>query len=1173
MPREKGFRVKLRAALVVSMLLLLALSTLFNLGFIKMPHASAQASWPTSWIQVDWDRNEDGPKDDWKDVQYAYYQYDGTYLYLNLQCYALPGSKWPAEAARYKWFIDLDGNMYYSGGNVFDAEYQLFVEDTNNDGIGEMYLIFDANNDNNFGEYEPWPIPNSNNYMITNPDVGGWRITAPNQIQMYIRWSSIGSPSSYWLFWSTDQDNPNLDQSPTTDRVDEAQPISVHNVAAISQIPSPTVVRQGDHVSIQVGVENKGTLMETFNVTCYFNDTVIGTQLVSNLAAGHQTTLTFDWDTSSIPTGNYSIRAWADSSAAVTESDENDNWCTSPATVTVQAASVHDVATISQVPDKTNIVNGTMVNINVTVSNLGDFIETFNVTSFYDSTPIGYQTVTNLASKTTTNLNFAWNTSGVASGIYYVRAMADSSRIIAEADENNNNCTSFEPVTIYSPTDMGRLSVDKVKTAVISGSDPPVVGFPTVYELTIIVANIGGSDVTNVIVNETVSSQATFVSAGTPSQGSITALPPPRIVWNVGSLTPGANATLTFRVSVTPSSLSLLYVNHKVDLISSGIDSRSGNAVSDIGDTDTTVTPIIRDVAATNQVPSSTIVSQGDTVTAYVTVKNFGNVSETFDVKAYYDGTPIGVMRVYNLAAGSQTTIPLGWDTTGILPGTYSIGAEADSTYEIAETNETNNMCTVPAAVKIEIHDIAIVSQTPIPTNVVKGGIVTVQVVVKNEGTEPESFTVSVYINESLLETKPVTNLQPNTTTTVSFFWNTSNVDPGTYYANTEASTVPGEKDTSDNACRSVSLITVTTSQYEVTFTHSGLDSSATGTVVMINGSAKTYAQLPYSVTVDGGTVFTYSYNNVSSSTTGKRFILTGITGPVSPLTVASPVTVTGNYETQYLLTVLTDPAGLNPTPTVSPLGEAASSNSWWYGASSSLSVTAQPVASYTFSNWDLNGISNTSGLNPISIFMDVPKIATAHYTITQVTTYALTVTTTTGGTTNPPPGTFIYTAGNIAQVTANANSGYRFAHWVLNGSNIGSINPMSIVMNHNYNLQAVFLEINILTITTSGGGTTIPLPGILTFDVPTDVAVEARSYSGYAFDHWVYDNENIGSANPVNVHVGSSHTLRAEFIERPGGGHSVSLYKPTLAPDLAAYFMLIAMFAAGISLTKRRRK
>ncbi len=321
--------------LLILLLLLFVFPSLFPSLTVA---ADPGASWPTSWIQIDWDKNENDWRDDWRDVEYAYYQYDSAYLYLKLECYDTPGKEWPnGKDGRYKWFIDLEGNMYYSGGNIFDAEYLIFVEDTDNNVVGEMYLLFETNGDNNFGEYEPWPPTNYTNYLITNPNIGGWRIVSPNQIEMYISWDSIGNPSSYWITWATDQENPNLDQGPTTDRVDEEDvAIEVHDVAAISQTPTPTSVAQGETVTVEVVAENQGTQTETFNVTCYFDTGVVGTLLVTNLAAGNNITLNFSWDTTGVTPGTYNITAWADSDTAITEIDEADNWCTAPATVTVR---------------------------------------------------------------------------------------------------------------------------------------------------------------------------------------------------------------------------------------------------------------------------------------------------------------------------------------------------------------------------------------------------------------------------------------------------------------------------------------------------------------------------------------------------------------------------------------------------------------------------------------------------------------------------------------------------------------------------------------------------------------------------------------------------------------------------------------------------------------------
>ncbi|MCP8307244.1 MAG: hypothetical protein H3Z53_03685 [archaeon] len=99
-----------------------------------------------------------------------------------------------------------------------------------------------------------------------------------------------------------------------------------------------------------------------------------------------------------------------------------------------------------------------------------------------------------------------------------------------------------------------------------------------------------------------------------------------------------------------------------------------------------------------------------------------------------------------------------------------------------------------------------------------------------------------------------------------------------------------------------VKMVTVNyKTQYLMTFYQTGLDSSASGTVVTVNGTSKAYSALPNETWVDSGNKIFYSYESiVSSTTTGKQFKLTGVTGPLSPIVVTSPTTVTGNYNIQW---------------------------------------------------------------------------------------------------------------------------------------------------------------------------------------------------------------------------------------------------------------------------------
>jgi len=100
--------------------------------------------------------------------------------------------------------------------------------------------------------------------------------------------------------------------------------VYAHDVAVVSVTPSATEAYVGHTVNISVVVRNEGTANETFNVTPYYDSTAIGTQTVTDLAPGANTTVTFSWNTTGVaPCSNYVI--WAEASVVPGETDTADN--------------------------------------------------------------------------------------------------------------------------------------------------------------------------------------------------------------------------------------------------------------------------------------------------------------------------------------------------------------------------------------------------------------------------------------------------------------------------------------------------------------------------------------------------------------------------------------------------------------------------------------------------------------------------------------------------------------------------------------------------------------------------------------------------------------------------------------------------------------------------------
>jgi hypothetical protein len=190
------------------------------------------------------------------------------------------------------------------------------------------------------------------------------------------------------------------------------------------------------------------------------------------------------------------------------------------------------------------------------------------------------------------------------------------------------------------------------------------------------------------------------------------------------------------------------------------------------------------------------------------------------------------------------------------------------------------------------------------------------------------------------------------------------------------------------------------------------------------------------------------------------------------------------------------------------------------------VSATATANPWYQFDHWELDGV-NVGAANPYSVTMDQNHTLKAVF----IPLYALTITATTGGTTTPTPGTYIYPNGTLVNVTATANSGYMFDHWQLDSVNVGASNPYTVTMLQNHTLNAVFIPLYALTITTTTGGTTAPTPGTYIYPNGTLVNVTSTANSGYTFGHWELDTINVGTANPYQVTMNQNHTLKAVFL------------------------------------------
>lgn len=75
-------------------------------------------------------------------------------------------------------------------------------------------------------------------------------------------------------------------------------------------------------------------------------------------------------------------------------------------------------------------------------------------------------------------------------------------------------------------------------------------------------------------------------------------------------------------------------------------------------------------------------------------------------------------------------------------------------------------------------HDVAVISVVPGVPHEYPGRIVNITVVVRNNGTGPETFNVTAYRDSTQISKILVTNLNVNESKTLVFHWNTSGLTP-----------------------------------------------------------------------------------------------------------------------------------------------------------------------------------------------------------------------------------------------------------------------------------------------------------------------------------------------------------------------------------------------------------
>jgi hypothetical protein len=114
-----------------------------------------------------------------------------------------------------------------------------------------------------------------------------------------------------------------------------------------------------------------------------------------------------------------------------------------------------------------------------------------------------------------------------------------------------------------------------------------------------------------------------------------------------------------------------------------------------------------------------------------------------------------------------------------------------------------------------QLHDVAVTQVTASPTALLPGGIVNIYVIVQDEGTFAEVFTVTVTVNSLVIGLQSAA-LNVGSSANLTFAWNTSSFGKGEYSVSASVSLTPGEVNAGNNVGTANTPVTILVPGHDV---------------------------------------------------------------------------------------------------------------------------------------------------------------------------------------------------------------------------------------------------------------------------------------------------------------------------------------------------------------------
>ncbi|NUU76589.1 DUF11 domain-containing protein [Paenibacillus xylanilyticus] len=215
--------------------------------------------------------------------------------------------------------------------------------------------------------------------------------------------------------------------------------------------------------------------------------------------------------------------------------------------------------------------------------------------------------------------------------------------------------------------------VSSPNVAVVKSTTSTAAAVGDTVNYSILVTNSGIAPVNNIQLSDPIPAGASFVTGSVTVNGVAQPAANPAGGISLGTLAPGASATITFSIRVDAIPPSGQLSNRSTVSFTSG-------AFSSTTFSNTVVTPVFQPILSVQKTASTQNATVGDTVSYTVNVSNTGNYGAQINLT---DNIPAGTILVPNSVIVNGQPLPAANPATGIAAGTIAAGATTTITFSV----------------------------------------------------------------------------------------------------------------------------------------------------------------------------------------------------------------------------------------------------------------------------------------------------------------------------------------------------------------------------------------------------------------------------------------------------------------------------------------------------------